>query len=213
VGEPDTRTLSRQYYLDQKTESVRFCTGSKLRLSFYPNATCGEEELQGREGLTQSDHGVQNETGTEPALSDHCGEITFLLNRKEHRYRKLPTVHKSAHPSITTQGDHGKNPGYAVRQAVSVRTMRFAILPLVIHRKSQFVPAGNDVLIQVAPFRCTFFVPNDAVPSLPTGILFLVLRLALFYVDRDRRPFSIDCSSLFVFAGGGAGDSPVGAPS
>jgi hypothetical protein len=41
--------------------------------------------------------------------------------------------------------------------------MRFAILPLVIHRKSQFVPAGNDVLIQVAPFRSTFFVPNDAV--------------------------------------------------
>ena len=29
--------------------------------------------------------------------------------------------------------------------------MRFAILPLVIHRESQFVPAGNDVLIQGAP--------------------------------------------------------------
>jgi hypothetical protein len=40
------------------------------------------------------------------ALSDHCGEITFLLNRKEHRYRELPTMHKSAHPSITAQGDH-----------------------------------------------------------------------------------------------------------
>jgi hypothetical protein len=26
--------------------------------------------------------------------------------------------------------------------------MRFAILPLVIHRESQFVPAGNDVLIE-----------------------------------------------------------------
>jgi hypothetical protein len=113
VGESDTRTLPRQHYLDEKTESVRFCTGSKLGLSFYPNATCGEEEFQGREGLTQSDRGVQNETGSEPALSDH-----FLLNRKEHRYRELPTVHKSAHPSITAQGDHGKNPGYAVGQAV-----------------------------------------------------------------------------------------------
>ena len=29
--------------------------------------------------------------------------------------------------------------------------MRFAILPLVTRRESQFVPAGNDVLIQVAP--------------------------------------------------------------
>jgi hypothetical protein len=87
--------------------------------------------------------------------------------------------------------------------------MRFAILPLVSHGKSQFVPASNDVLIQVASFRCTFFVPNDAVPSLPTGILFLVLRLVLFYVDRDRRPFSINRSSLFVFAGGGAGILPL----
>ena len=43
--------------------------------------------------------------------------------------------------------------------------MRFAILPLVIHRKSQFGPAGNDVLTQIAPFRCTFFVPNDAVQA------------------------------------------------
>jgi hypothetical protein len=34
--------------------------------------------------------------------------------------------------------------------------MRFAILPLVIHRESQFVPAGNDVLIQVAPLACAF---------------------------------------------------------
>jgi hypothetical protein len=59
-----------------------------------------------------------SKTGSEPALSDHCGEITFLLNCKEHRYCELPTVHKSAHPSITAQGDHGKNPGYAVRQAV-----------------------------------------------------------------------------------------------
>jgi hypothetical protein len=58
------------------------------------------------EGLTQSAHGVQNETGTEFALSDNCCEISFLLNRKEHRYRELPTVHKSAHPSITAQGDH-----------------------------------------------------------------------------------------------------------
>jgi len=41
--------------------------------------------------------------------------------------------------------------------------MRFAILPVVIHRKSQFGPAGNDVLIQGPPFWCTFFVPNDAV--------------------------------------------------
>jgi hypothetical protein len=77
-----------------------------------------KKKLQGRKELTQSDHDVQNETGTELALSDHCGEITFLLNRKEHRYRELPTVHKSAHPSITAQGDHAKNPGCAVRQAV-----------------------------------------------------------------------------------------------
>jgi len=48
--------------------------------------------------------------------------------------------------------------------------MRFAILPLVIHRKSQFGPAGNDVLIQVAPFRCTFSVPIDAAQALPTSI-------------------------------------------
>jgi hypothetical protein len=40
--------------------------------------------------------------------------------------------------------------------------------------------------------------------------LFLVLRLALFYLDRDRR-LLICRSSFFVFAGGGAGDSPVGA--
>jgi len=32
--------------------------------------------------------------------------------------------------------------------------MRFAILPLVIHRESQFGPAGNDVLIEVAPLGC-----------------------------------------------------------
>jgi hypothetical protein len=43
--------------------------------------------------------------------------------------------------------------------------MRFAILPLVIHRKSQFGPADNDVLIQVAPFRCTLFVSSDAVQA------------------------------------------------
>jgi hypothetical protein len=34
--------------------------------------------------------------------------------------------------------------------------MRFAILPLLIHRESQFVPAGNDVLIQVPPRVCAF---------------------------------------------------------
>jgi hypothetical protein len=89
--------------------------------------------------------------------------------------------------------------------------MRFAILPLVIHGKCQFVPAGNDVLIQVAPFRAHFSC--QMMLSEPSyKHLLLVLRLALFYVDRDRRPFSIDRSSLFVFAGGGVGDSPVGAP-
>jgi len=137
----------------------------KLPVWFYPNATRGEEKLQVCEGLTQLAHDVQNETGATSALSDHCGEITFLLNCKEHRYRELPTVHKSAHSSITAQGNHWKNPGYAVRQAIQVRTMRFAILPVVIHRKSQFVPSGNDVLTQVAPFRCTFSVPNDAVQA------------------------------------------------
>jgi hypothetical protein len=49
--------------------------------------------------------------------------------------------------------------------------MRFAILPLVIHRKSQFGPAGNDVLIQVAPFRCTFSVPNNAVQAFLQAIV------------------------------------------
>jgi hypothetical protein len=34
--------------------------------------------------------------------------------------------------------------------------MRFAILPLLIHRESQFVPAGNDVLIQLPPRVCAF---------------------------------------------------------
>jgi len=32
--------------------------------------------------------------------------------------------------------------------------MRFAILPLVIHRESQFGSASNDVLIEVAPLEC-----------------------------------------------------------
>ncbi len=32
--------------------------------------------------------------------------------------------------------------------------MRFTILPLLIHRESQFGPAGNDVLIEVAPLEC-----------------------------------------------------------
>src|SRR6266853_2527126 len=76
--------------------------------------------------------------------------------------------------------------------------MRFASLPLVIHRKSQFVPAGNDVLIQVPPFRCTFFVPNDAVQAFlqafvpclkartvlcgprPPAVLYLIVLLFLF---------------------------------
>ena len=34
--------------------------------------------------------------------------------------------------------------------------MRFAILPLLIHRESQCVPAGNDVLIQVPLLACAF---------------------------------------------------------
>ena len=71
-----------------------------------PKYKLRQRTFQVREGLTQSAHSVQNETGTESALPDHCGDITFLLNRKEHRYRELPTVHKSAHPSITAQGDH-----------------------------------------------------------------------------------------------------------
>jgi hypothetical protein len=76
----------------RKQNLFGFVQVRKLRLSFYPNATCGEEKLQVREGLTQSVHSVQNETGTESALSDDCGEIASLL--------------KSAHPSITAQGDH-----------------------------------------------------------------------------------------------------------
>ena len=87
--------------------------------------------------------------------------------------------------------------------------MRFAILPLVIHRKSQFDPAGNDVLIQVAPFRCTFSVPNNAVQASLQAIV-PCRKLALFYLDRDCRRL-ICRSSFFVFAGSGAGDSPVGA--
>ena len=49
-----------------------------------------------------------SKTRQEPglALSDHCAEISFPLNLKEHRYRELPTVHKPAHPSIKAQGDH-----------------------------------------------------------------------------------------------------------
>ena len=69
-----------------------------------PKYKLRQRTFQVREGLTQSAHSVQNETGTESALSDHCGDITFLLNRKEHRYRELPTAHKSAYPSITAQG-------------------------------------------------------------------------------------------------------------
>ena len=41
-----TRTLSRQYYLDEKTESVRSYTGSKSRIWFYSNANYGEGKLQ-----------------------------------------------------------------------------------------------------------------------------------------------------------------------
>jgi hypothetical protein len=71
-----------------------------------PKCNWREEKLQVREGLTQSAHGVQNETGIESAFIRSLGEITFLFNRKVHRYRELPTVHKPAHPSITTQGNH-----------------------------------------------------------------------------------------------------------
>ena len=62
------------------------------------------KKFQIRKGLTKSAHGEQDETGTESALSDNCGENYFPLNRNQHRYRELPTVHKSAHPSITAQG-------------------------------------------------------------------------------------------------------------
>jgi len=39
------------------------------------------KKLQVREGRTQSAHGVQNETDVKSASSDHCGEISFPLNR------------------------------------------------------------------------------------------------------------------------------------
>jgi hypothetical protein len=72
--------------------------------------------------------------------------------------------------------------------------MRFAILPLVIHRKSQFVPAGSDVLIQVAPFRCTFFVPNDAVQAfLQAFVRCLKARTVL----SGPRPPTVNLSVLF----------------
>jgi hypothetical protein len=93
-------------------------------------------------------HHVQNETGAGSAAPDNCFEFRLSSNQKEHRPRELPTMHKSPHPSIQAQENHGKNPGYDVRQAVSLRKMRFAILPLVIHRESQFVSAGDDVLIR-----------------------------------------------------------------
>jgi hypothetical protein len=81
---------------------------------------------------------------------------------------------------------------------------------------------GHSPQIPVRPGRQRRFDPSrvffDAhfsfqmmLSKLSYKHLFLVLRLALFYVDRDLRPFSIDRSSFFVFAGGGAGDSPIGA--
>jgi hypothetical protein len=67
--------------------------------------------------------------------------------------------------------------------------MRFAILPLVIHRKSQFVPAGNDVLIKSRLFDAHFSC--QMMPSKPSyKRLFLVLRLAL--VRSGIRVGSID---------------------
>jgi len=59
-------------------------------------------------------------------------------------------------------------------------------------------------------FSMHIFRANWCCPSPSYKHLFLVLRLTLFYLDRDRR-LLICRSSFFVFAGGGAGDSPVGA--
>jgi hypothetical protein len=82
-----------------------------------------------------------------------------------------------------------------------VRTMRFAILPLVILRKSQFVPAGNDVLIQVAPFRCTFFVPNDAVQEPSYKHCFLVLGShCSMWTETSGRSLLIVLLFLFLLA-------------
>ena len=67
-----------------------------------------------------SSHHVQNETAAESAAPDNCFETSLFPNQKEHRPRELPTMHKPAHPSIQAQGNHGKNPGYDVRQAVSL---------------------------------------------------------------------------------------------
>ncbi len=44
--------------------------------------------------------------------------------------------------------------------------MRFAILPLVSQTESQFVPARDDVLIEVAPFGCA---PSDQMTT-PTPV-------------------------------------------
>lgn len=47
--------------------------------------------------------------------------------------------------------------------------MRFTILPLVIHRESQFVSAGYDVLIRVASFWISNFELHEAAKILRTG--------------------------------------------
>jgi hypothetical protein len=55
--------------------------------------------------------------------------------------------------------------------------MRFAILPLVIRRESQFVSAGDDVLIRCRSSWMRNFGPNDAAqdtPDRPTASLFFV---------------------------------------
>jgi hypothetical protein len=59
-----------------------------------PKGNLRRRKLRLREGRTQSAQGVQNETDVKAASSDHYGEISFPLNRKEHRYREMPTVHK-----------------------------------------------------------------------------------------------------------------------
>jgi hypothetical protein len=73
----------------------------------HQNATCGEENSGFAKEMTPNQLTVSR-TIQPPSLhlSDHCPEISFPLDLKEHRYRELPTVHKSAHPPIKAQGDH-----------------------------------------------------------------------------------------------------------
>jgi hypothetical protein len=78
--------------------------------------------------------------------------------------------------------------------------MRFAIRPLVVHRKSQFGPAGNDVLIQVAPFRCPFFEPNDAVQAFLQAYVPCLKARTVLSGPRPRAVLLIGLLFLFLLA-------------